>query len=159
MSDHDSHGAHGHEDDGHGGHGHHLIPYHIYYKVFGGLIFLTILTVVTAKYVDLGILNLPLALLIASTKAGLVVAFFMALKYDNKVNVMILGLGCVFVVIFLSITLLDTNFRSEFEPLKDTLVNEEETRLNELAREDSLIKPLFEQQPVINQVDSTLFRP
>jgi len=105
-----SHDSHGHGDAHGEGHGHYLIPYPIYYKVFGGLIFLTVLTVVTAKYVDLGWFNLPLALIIASTKAGLVVAFFMALKYDSRVNALILGLGCVFVVIFLTITLLDTNF-------------------------------------------------
>lgn len=147
---HDSHGE---------GHGHYLIPYPLYYKVFGGLVFLTIMTVVTAKYVDLGWFNLPLALIIASTKAALVVAFFMALKYDSRVNALILGLGLVFVVIFLTITLLDTNFRSEFEPMKDVLVNEQKQRMNELAREDSLIKPIFENQPLVNEVDSTLFRP
>ncbi len=141
------------------GHGHHIIPYPIYYKVFGALIFFTALTVVTAKFVDLGPFNLPLALLIAAVKAGLVIAFFMALKYDNRVNALILGLGLVFVVIFLSITLLDTNFRSDFDPLKDINVIEEETKLNELARRDSLIKPVFEAQPVVNTVDSTLFRP
>ena len=80
--------------------------------VFGSLIFLTIFTVVSSR-VDLGALNVPLAMLIATTKAALVVGFFMALKYDNRVNLLVFGVGVLFVAVFLTFTLLDTTFRGD----------------------------------------------
>ena len=93
--------AHGH---------HHIIPLRTLALVFGALLFLTVITVITAQ-VDLGVMNIPLALSIAGTKAILVVLIFMALKYDNKVNLLTVVLGVVFVVVFLALTLADTQFR------------------------------------------------
>ncbi len=98
----------GHDTDEH--HGHHIVPQKILLAVFGGLVFLTVVTVVTAR-IDLGVFNVPLALAIAFTKAGLVITFFMALKYDNPVNTLVFSLGAVFVLIFLVFTLFDTSFR------------------------------------------------
>ncbi len=92
---------------------HHIIPKGILLRVFGALVFFTILTVVTAKYVDIGVLNLPLAIAIALTKASLVVTFFMALRYDKRVNTMVFAIGVVFVLIFLSPTLMDMAFRGD----------------------------------------------
>ena len=94
-------------------HGHHVIPKKVLYTVFGTLVFLTVLTAVTAEYVDIGSLNVPLALAIAGSKAALVVTFFMALKYDNKVNTLVFMFGGVFVVVFLTFTLFDTAFRGD----------------------------------------------
>lgn len=92
-------------------HGHHIIPLKVLVTVFAALVVLTVVTVLTAKFVDLGPLNLPLAIAIATTKAGLVVAFFMALKYDNKVNTLAFAIGTMFVIVFLTFTLFDTAFR------------------------------------------------
>lgn len=94
----------------HAEHSHHIIPFPTLAKVFGGLVLLTIITVLTAQ-VDLGVMNVPLALAIALTKVLFVVFFFMGLKYDNKVNAVVLGLGSLFVVVFIVITLFDTAFR------------------------------------------------
>ena len=94
-------------------HGHHVIPKKVLFSVFGALVFLTLLTAVTAEYVDLGAFNIPLALAIAGSKAGLVVTFFMALKYDNKVNTLVFMFGGVFVIVFLTFTLFDTAFRGD----------------------------------------------
>lgn len=93
--------AHGH---------HHIIPLRTLALVFGALLLLTVITVITAQ-VDLGILNIPLALAIAGSKAILVIFIFMALKYDNPVNMLTVVLGVVFVVVFLALTLADTEFR------------------------------------------------
>jgi cytochrome c oxidase subunit 4 len=90
--------------------GHHIVPKKILFTVFGALVFLTVFTVITAQ-LDLGGFNVPLALAIAFTKAGLVLAFFMALKYDNRVNTLVFSLGAVFVVVFLTFTLFDTALR------------------------------------------------
>lgn len=89
---------------------HHIIPVRTLALVFGALLFLTVVTVITAQ-VDLGILNVPLALAIAGSKTILVVLIFMALKYDNPVNMLTVVLGVVFVVVFLALTLADTEFR------------------------------------------------
>nr|MDQ3024157.1 cytochrome C oxidase subunit IV family protein [bacterium] len=57
----------------------HIVPFSILIGTFGGLIFLTVVTV-AASYVDFGRLNLWVALFIAGIKASLVVYFFMHLK-------------------------------------------------------------------------------
>lgn len=94
-------------------HGHHVIPKKTLYTVFGALVFLTILTALTAIFVDIGAFNVPLALAIAGSKATLVVMFFMALKYDNRVNTLTFALGAIFVIVFLVFTLFDTAFRGD----------------------------------------------
>lgn len=93
-------------------HGHHVTPKKTLFTVFGALVALTILTGLTAQ-IDLGVFNIPLALTIAGSKAALVVLFFMALKYDNRVNALVFTLGVVFVVVFLTFTLFDTAFRGD----------------------------------------------
>jgi cytochrome c oxidase subunit 4 len=68
---------------------------------------LTCLTV-TVAYVDLGNLNLYLALAIAAVKASLVVLFFMHLFWDRPFNAMIF-IGCLlFVSLFIGIALTDS---------------------------------------------------
>lgn len=62
---------------------HHIVSPKVYMTIFGALMLLTALTVVIA-YVDLGVMNLPVALLIAFTKATLVVLFFMHVKYSSR---------------------------------------------------------------------------
>lgn len=114
-------------------HKHHIIPYKVYYYVFGGLIFLTISTVITAS-IDLGGFNVPLALGIAGVKASLVVMFFMALKYDSKVNVMIFSVGLLFVVVFLAFTLLDTETRDVFDRTKGQTISDQQVAAEQQQR-------------------------
>lgn len=67
----------------------HIVPYKTYLTVFISLIILTVITVVVAKveFFNFGeVLNLALALFIASIKAGLVALFFMHLKYENPLT-------------------------------------------------------------------------
>src|SRR5205085_820772 len=61
----------------------HVVPISTYVLVFLALLVGTGATV-GASYVDLGIWNTPVAMLIAATKASLVVFFFMHLKYSSK---------------------------------------------------------------------------
>ena len=75
---------------------HHILEYGTGIAVFGGLIFLTVITVLTAKYVDLGWFNFPLAMIIATIKAGLVCAWFMGLKFDSIDNRIIFFGGLIF---------------------------------------------------------------
>ena len=89
---------------------HHIIPVRVLASVFGVLVLLTVVTVITAR-LDLGAINVPLALAIAASKAALVVSVFMALRYDNRVNALVFFIGTIFVVVFLALTLSDTALR------------------------------------------------
>jgi cytochrome c oxidase subunit 4 len=119
------------------------MPYKILYGVFGALIFFTILTVLTAA-VDLGGFNVPLALAIAGAKATLVVMFFMALKYDTRVNILVFSIGLIFVVIFLGFTMLDTEFRGTFDKTRGTTVRQEAVQVEEQQRRSDQIDRLLE---------------
>ena len=82
------------------------MPLWLLAAVFSALILLTGLTVAVAQ-VDLGNLNLYLAMAIATLKSSLVVLFFMHLFWDRPFNSMIF-IGCLmFVSLFIGITLTD----------------------------------------------------
>jgi len=134
----------GHENEGHG-HGHYIIPLKVYWMVFGGLILLTILTV-ASHYVHLGPFNVPLVLAIAGAKASLVVMFFMALKYDKKVNAMIFSIGLVFVLVFIGFVLLDTEFRGTFDPILKGTVAEQQATQDELEARQETVQTELEAQ-------------
>ena len=114
-------------------HGHHIIPKKTLISVFVILVGLTILTVVTALGVEFGRLEIPVALAIASTKAALVVIYFMALKYDTPVNSLAFIVGLVFVGIFLVFTMLDTAFRGDLDNVSAQTISEQE-RIEEQLR-------------------------
>jgi cytochrome c oxidase subunit IV len=117
-------------------HGHHISSTRTLATVFGGLVSLTILTVVTSR-MELGALNVPLAMVIAGIKAMLVVGFFMALKYDNRVNALVFAVGALFVVVFLSLTLLDTAFRGDLPNTTKGTIMEQEAADEALRSGDS----------------------
>ena len=114
-------------------HEHHIASKKLLFSVFGGLVALTALTVITAEFVDIGSFNIVLALLIAGGKAALVVTFFMALKYDNRVNTLVFAMGTIFVVVFLSFTLFDTVFRGDLGNV-DTMTAADREREEEALR-------------------------
>jgi cytochrome c oxidase subunit IV len=84
----------------------HVVPLGTYVLVFLALMAGTALTVF-ASYVDLGIWNTPVALLIAMTKASLVILFFMHLKYGSKLLWVWLGAAAFFLILLLSGTASD----------------------------------------------------
>lgn len=111
----DGHG-HGH---GHGGADHvpHVLPLKVYIATWITLLVLTVVTV-AASYVDLGAANLPVALLIATAKAGVVALIFMHLKWDHKFHTLIFLSSLIFLVIFIAFTMFDTNNRGRAEPVE-----------------------------------------
>ena len=118
-------------------HGHHIASTRLLGSVFGALVFLTIFTVISSRW-DLGVMNVPLALTIATTKAALVVGFFMALKYDNRVNSLVFAVGTLFVIVFLTFTLLDTTFRGDLPNTTEGTIQDQEARDAALqARQDA----------------------
>jgi cytochrome c oxidase subunit 4 len=84
----------------------HIVPIGVLTAVFAALLFLTGLTVLVAG-VDLGNLNLYVAMGIAGVKASLVLLYFMHLRYDRPF-LLVVFLGCLgFVVLFISGVLTD----------------------------------------------------
>ena len=77
---------------------HHVIPASTFYKVFACLIGLTVLTVAASK-VDFGFMNTIVAFGIATVKAGLVLAIFMHLKYDDMMNRVIIACAFFFLLV------------------------------------------------------------
>lgn len=88
----------------------HVIPLKTYLAVATALIFMTGVTV-GVSFIDLGALNITVALVIASIKALLVAFFFMHLIWDNKLYLVIFSAGLLFLTIFLTLTMFDTATR------------------------------------------------
>ncbi|MFN8059799.1 MAG: cytochrome C oxidase subunit IV family protein [Vicinamibacterales bacterium] len=89
---------------------HHVSSVGLYLTIFGSLMALTFLTVAIA-YVDLGPLNLPVAVGIACVKATLVILFFMHVKYSSKLVQVTVATGFFFLIIMFGITLTDYGSR------------------------------------------------
>lgn len=86
--------------------GNHVIPLKTFVNVLIALLFLTVITVAVAQ-IDFGAFNAFVAMLIASIKAGLVLAYFMHLKYDDKLYLLIFFLGVFFLIVMFFFSQLD----------------------------------------------------
>lgn len=84
----------------------------IYVKTLIALLILTVITV-GASYIDFGSGNIVIALFIASIKASLVALFFMHLRYDKPVNMVIACSGFLFLGIFLMFAFMDFDTRDD----------------------------------------------
>ncbi|TGK11519.1 cytochrome C oxidase subunit IV [Leptospira fletcheri] len=91
---------------------HHLISVQTYALVFAALIIGTILTVWVAG-IDFGAANTIIAMLVATIKASLVLAYFMHLKYDNLMNRVIFGSGFLFLLLLFGFSVADIFTRSK----------------------------------------------
>jgi len=85
----------------------HVVPLRVLLAVWGALLVLTLVTV-AATWVDLGTLNLWLALGIATFKSSLVALYFMHLRYDRPFNAIVFVTALVFVMLFAALALMDT---------------------------------------------------
>jgi cytochrome c oxidase subunit 4 len=82
----------------------HVTPMWIYLAVFFALALGTILTVVASRF-DLGMWNTPIALVIATVKAVLVILFFMHVIHSSRLTWVViiasfLWLGVLFLLTF-----------------------------------------------------------
>src|SRR5437016_2479319 len=84
----------------------HIVSTRIYYTVFAILIVLTALTVAVAT-VDLGGLNVVIALTIAVCKASLVLLFFMHLRYSFRLTWLVVGAAFMWLLILIGFTMSD----------------------------------------------------
>ncbi len=88
----------------------HIVPYKTFAIVWIGLLFLTGVTIAVAQY-DLGPLNIWVALGIATFKAGLVVAIFMHMKYENRLFKLSLFAALAILATFIGLTFFDVLYR------------------------------------------------
>ena len=101
----------------HGVHKHHVCSVALFTNVFVALMILTVITVFTAKYVNLGSFNMVLAMLIASVKATLVMTFFMHLKWDTAMNQIAILSSFLFLALLFLFTLGDLSTRGKADLL------------------------------------------
>ena len=91
---------------------HHIIPVDVYLKVFGALMVLLVLTVVAAMEdfsvrFGWGPANIVIAMVIAVAKAGLVVLFFMHVKYSSRLTQFVVAIAFLFLGIMFFFTFAD----------------------------------------------------
>ncbi len=129
------------------GHEHHVhvTPYWPMLAVFVTLVIMTVVTVLTAKFIDLpGTGNLLLAMVIACFKGTLVFAYFMHLRYDKLLNTVVVAASVFAVVLFIGFSMLDLKaraaFNHEYEAGEITTggMNRVVANANEIAREKAL---------------------
>lgn len=84
--------------------------YGTYAAVWGVLVVLTAVTVLVS-YVDLGAMNVVVALFIASVKASLVALYFMHLRHEDRLVWGFALTPILFLVLIIAGTLSDTLFR------------------------------------------------
>ena len=84
----------------------HVVSLKVYYLIFGALLAMTALTVQVA-FLDLGPLNIYLAMTIAVVKALLVVLFFMHLRYSSSLTKLFVIAGMVWFAILIALTTSD----------------------------------------------------
>ena len=87
-------------------HAHHIVGPGVYVVILFALLIGTALTV-WASFIDLGFWNPIIALAIATSKATLVVLFFMGVKYSSKLTKLTVFAGIFTFLILISLTLSD----------------------------------------------------
>lgn len=96
---------HGH--DTHEEHGHHVVSLGLLAGILAILLFLTFVTV-AVTWIDLGGLNVWLAIGVAAIKAILVGLYFMHLRWDAPFNSIALIASFVFLALFIGLVLTDS---------------------------------------------------
>ena len=84
----------------------HMITPKTYLQVFAALMVLTATTVWVA-FIDWGALNTVIALVIAVTKALLVVLIFMHVRYSSQLTRIVISAGIFWLLLLISLTLSD----------------------------------------------------
>jgi cytochrome c oxidase subunit 4 len=84
----------------------HIVPKRVYYLVFLALMVGTAATVAVAD-MDLGVLNIAVALGIAVTKATLVILYFMHVRYSTRLTWVVVASGFFWLGILVALGLSD----------------------------------------------------
>ena len=90
----------------------HVLPVSVLLRTAAALLALTALTVASSR-VDLGELNVVVALAIACCKAATVALFFMHLKYEKRFPAVVLAASLLFAVLLVGFVMFDT---TQYQP-------------------------------------------
>jgi len=85
---------------------HSVVSYRTFTIIWVALMFLTVVTVWVTG-LNLGHFSVGVALVVATVKAALVLAYFMHLKFDDKILAIFLGLTLLVFVAFIVLTYID----------------------------------------------------
>jgi len=114
-------------------HANHVLPLRLYLAVGAVLIVLTFVTV-AISFIHFGGWNLVVALLIASVKATLVALFFMHLKYDSKLYLIVFLGAILFLAIFIVFTMFDTMERDQIYQIEAKPIRENAAMYDDSSR-------------------------
>jgi len=85
----------------------HITSYKIYFIVWVILMILTAVTVYVS-YLDFGQLNIVIAMVVASIKAGAVALFFMHLKFEDSITWLFALFPIALLILLIGMTIVDT---------------------------------------------------
>ena len=88
----------------------HIVPYRTFILIWIVLLILTGVTIGVAQ-IDLGAMNIWVALTIASCKSALVVMIFMHLKYEQLLFKLAVLATLIILAVFIGFSLLDVLYR------------------------------------------------
>lgn len=91
-------------------HKHEPVPYRTFILIWTALLMLTAITVAVSR-IDLGALNIWVALGVASVKSSLVIFFFMHLKQETRLFKIGLLVMLVILAVFIGLTFFDVLYR------------------------------------------------
>jgi len=117
-------------------HHEHISPLSMYFGIFGALLVLTVITV-GVSFAGLGTASIYVAMFVAVIKASLVAGYFMHLKWDEKLNVLIFVASLLFMTIFFVLVSADIGYRGQINPETGTFVlrKENAAKLAETIRQ------------------------
>jgi len=98
------------ENNNHHKEEHHIVSYAANLKVWIALLILTWITI-TAAYLNFGTLAVTVALVIATIKATVVLAYFMHLRFDSKILTIFFIITMAVFTSFIVLTFFDYAFR------------------------------------------------
>jgi cytochrome c oxidase subunit 4 len=139
---HDAHDAHGHGAHG-ADHVPHVLPLWLYLATWGALIVLTVATV-AASYANFGAWNFIIAIVIATSKACVVAAIFMHLRYDRKFHAIIFSFSVIFLGIFILFTMFDTETRGRTDIVEHDRPINVSTPFTGGGRDEAALKARYE---------------
>ncbi len=89
---------------------HHILSIKTAGTVLGLLLALTALTVAVSR-IDLGFMNVAVALTLATTKSLLVITYFMHMKYESRFFRIIVFICFLILAVFIGMTFFDVAYR------------------------------------------------
>ena len=89
---------------------HHIVSYRTHFFVLVALLVLTAVSVLITR-LEMGPLNTAAALLIAGTKAAIVLAWFMHLKFESRFFAFMVSAVILIFILVLVVTFFDYSYR------------------------------------------------